>query len=168
MLSFRLRGQRLAKVLSNFEGMCLLHLNGISTGFSFEAFCVPLFCVTRICIESFLDDSAILPSKLFLSGQQRLRCIRGRTSVPRVIPFGPAAPSMYSGKDFGPSSYPFRASSAFDVFEAGLRSLELSLSGQQRLRCIRGRTSVPRVISFGPAVPSRHSRQGFDLSSGFF
>jgi hypothetical protein len=86
----------------------------------------------------------------------------------RVISFGPAAPSMYSRQDFGPSSSFFRASSAFDVFEAGLRSLEFFLSGQQRLRCIRGRASVPRAISFGPAAPSRNSRQGFNLSSCFF
>jgi hypothetical protein len=126
------------------------------------------------------------PSKLSLSGQQRLRCIRDRTLVPRsylfwassafdvfevglwslgVISFGPAAPSMYSRQDFGPS--------------------KLSLSGQQRLRCIRGRTLVPRsylfrassafdvfevglwslgVISFGPTAPSMHSRQDFGPS----
>jgi hypothetical protein len=86
----------------------------------------------------------------------------------RVISFGPAAPSMYSRQDFGPSSYFFRASSAFDVFEAGLRSLELFLSGQQRFRCIRGRTSVPRVISFGLAVPLRHSKQDLGPSSYLF
>jgi hypothetical protein len=93
------------------------------------------------------------PSKLSLSGQQCLRCIRGRTLVPRshlfrassafdvfeaglwsleVISFGPAAPSMHSGyskQDFGPSSYLFRASSALEAFEAGLQPLGLSLSG---------------------------------------
>jgi hypothetical protein len=82
----------------------------------------------------------------------------------------------------------FRASSAFKVFEAGLRSLELFLSGQQRLQGIRGRasvsriassgqqrlqdirggTSVPRIVSFGPAAPSRYSRQGFGPLNCFF
>jgi hypothetical protein len=103
-----------------------------------------------------------------LLGQQRLRDIRGRTSVPRVVPFGPAAPSRCSRQDFGPSSCLFRASSAFETFEAGLRSLELSLSGQQRLRDVRGGTLVPRVVSFGPAALSRHSRQDFGPSSCLF
>jgi hypothetical protein len=52
----------------------------------------------------------------------------------------------------------FRASSAFKIFEAGLRSLELLFSGQQRLQDIRGRASVPRIAFFGPAAPSRYSR----------
>jgi hypothetical protein len=98
------------------------------------------------------------PSKLFLSGQQRLQDIRGRTLVPR--------------------GYSFRASSAFEIFE-------LYLSGQQRLRDIRGRTLVPRsypfrassafeifevglwsleAIPFGPAAPSRYSRFDFGPS----
>jgi hypothetical protein len=45
---------------------------------------------------------------------------------------------------------------------------ELTLSGQQRLRCIRDRISVPQVISLGLATPSRYPRQGLDLSSCFF
>jgi hypothetical protein len=36
----------------------------------------------------------------------------------------------------------------------------LFLSGQQRLQDIRGRASVPQIVSFGPAAPSRYSRQG--------
>jgi hypothetical protein len=87
---------------------------------------------------------------------------------PRVISFGPAAPSMYSRQDFGPSSYPFWASSAFDIFESGLRSLELSLSGQQRLRHVRVRAPVPRIISFGPAAPSTYSSQGTGPSNYLF
>jgi hypothetical protein len=62
----------------------------------------------------------------------------------------------------------FRASSAFKIFEAGLRSLELFLSGQQCLQDIRGRSSVPRIVSFGPAAPSRYSRQVFGPSNYFF
>jgi hypothetical protein len=116
----------------------------------------------------FSTTLSFLLLELLLSGQQRLRCIRYRIPVPRVISFGLAAPSMYSRQDFGPSSYLFRASSAFDVFETGFRSLELSLSGQQRLRCIRDRIPVPRVISFGPAAPSMYSRQYFGPSSYLF
>jgi hypothetical protein len=144
--------------------MCLLHLNGISTGFSFEAFCAPFFCVIRICTEFFLTILSFYSSSQFFRassafdvfeaglrslevisfGQQRLRDIRSRTSVPRAIPFGPAAPSRYSRQDFGPS--------------------KLSLLGQQRLRDIRGRTSVPRSYLFRPAAPSRYSRQDFGPS----
>jgi hypothetical protein len=106
--------------------------------------------------------------ELFLSGQQRLQDIRGRASAPRIISFGPAVPSRYSRQGFGPSNYFFWASSAFKIFEAGLRPLELFLSGQQCLQDIRGRASVHRIISFGPAVPSRYSRQGFGPSNCLF
>jgi hypothetical protein len=168
--------------------MCLLHLNGISTGFSFEAFCAPFFCVIRICTEFFSTILSFYSSSQFFRasstfdvfeaglwslenisfGQQRLRDIRSRTSVPRAIPFGPAVPSRYSKQDFGLSKLSLSASSAFEIFEVGFRSLELSFSGQQRLRGIRSRTSVPRVISFGLAAPSRRLRQVSDLSSCFF
>jgi hypothetical protein len=106
-------------------------------------------------------EAGLRSLELSLSGQQCLRHVRGRTSVPRIISFGPAASSTCSRQDFGPSNYLFQASSAFDMFEAGLWSLELSLSGQQRLRHIRGRASVPRIISFRPAAPSGYSRPGF-------
>jgi hypothetical protein len=79
----------------------------------------------------------------------------------RVSSFGPAAPLMYSKQDFGPSKLSLSASSAFEIFEAGLRSLELSLLGQQRLRDIRSRISVPRSYLFRPAAPSRYSKQDF-------
>jgi hypothetical protein len=62
----------------------------------------------------------------------------------------------------------FRASSAFKLFEAGLRSLELPLSGQQCLQVIRGWASVPQIASFGLAVPSSYSRSGFDPSNCLF
>jgi hypothetical protein len=114
------------------------------------------------------SEAGLRSLELSLLGRQRLRDVRGRTSVPRVISFRPAAPSRRSRQDFGPSSYLFRASSAFETSEAGPPSLGLSLSGQQRLRDIRGGTTVPRAISFGPAVPLRHSRQGLDLLSCFF
>jgi hypothetical protein len=113
-------------------------------------------------------EAGLRSLELSLLGQQRLQDIRGRASVPRIISFGPAAPSTYSRQGFGLSNYLFRASSAFKIFEAGLRSLELSLSGQQRLQDIRGRASVPRIISFGPAAPSRYSRPGFGPSNCLF
>jgi hypothetical protein len=103
-----------------------------------------------------------------LSGQQRLQVILGRTSVPRIVSFGLAAPSSYSRPDFGPSNRLFRASSAFKLFETGLRSLESSFSGQQHLQVIRGRTSVPRIIFFGPEVPSSYSRLGLDPRIVFY
>jgi hypothetical protein len=102
------------------------------------------------------------------SGQQRLRDIRGRTSVPRIAFFGPAAPSSYSRLNFGSPNHLFRASSAFKIFEAGLRFPESPFSGQQRLQDLRGRASVPRIISFGPAAPSGYSRQGFGPSNCLF
>jgi hypothetical protein len=58
-----------------------------------------------------------------------------------------------------------RASNASVLFECGLRSLELSSSGQQRLCVIRVRASVPRIILFGPAVPLRYSTVGFGPSN---
>jgi hypothetical protein len=73
--------------------------------------------------------------------------ILGRNCT-RIASFGPAAPSRYSRQGFGPSNYFFRASSAFKIFEAGLRYLELLLSGQQLLQDIRGRASVPRIVFF--------------------
>jgi hypothetical protein len=187
---------------------------------SFEVSWAFPFCVTRIYAE-FFDDSVFCwifaPSREFL--------IR---IVLELLSFGLAAPSRYSRQGFGPSnclfsgqqrlqdirgraSVPritlFRASSAFKIFEAGLRSLELlsfgpaapsrylrqgfGLSnclflGQQRLQDIQGRASVPRItlfrassafkifeaglqslelLSFGPAAPSRYSRQGFGPSN---
>jgi hypothetical protein len=56
---------------------------------------------------------------------------------------------------FGPSNCLLRASSAFQLFETGLRSLELSSLGQQCLQVIRDWASVPRIVFFGPAVSSK-------------
>jgi hypothetical protein len=80
------------------------------------------------------------------SGQQHLRDIRGGASVPRIAFFGPTAPLRYSRQGFGPSNCFFRAGSAFKIFEAGLRPLELFLSGQQRLQEARGGASAPRIV----------------------
>jgi hypothetical protein len=143
-------------------------LNSIPIGFSFEVFCVPLLCVIRIYTEFFFRRLCLFTRRIVFSGQQRLRCIRDRIFGPSNCIFGPAAPLTYSSQGFGPSNYLFRASSAFDIFESGLRSFEFSLSGQQRLRHIRVRASVPRIISFGPAAPSTYSSQGFGPSSYLF
>jgi hypothetical protein len=62
---------------------------------------------------------------------------------------------------FGPSNCLLRTSSAFQLFEPGFRSLELSFSGQQCLPAIRAWASVPRIVFFGPAVPSSYSSLGF-------
>jgi hypothetical protein len=101
------------------------------------------------------------------SGQQRFRIIRVRALVPRIIFFGLATPSHYSSAGFGPSNRLLRASSASALFKCGLWSLELFFSGQQRLRIIRVRASVPRIILFGPAAPPRYSSAGFGPSNYF-
>jgi hypothetical protein len=115
-----------------------------------------------------LFEAGLRSLKSAFSGQQCLQVIRGRTLVPRIAFFGPAVPSSYSRPDFGPSNQLFRASSAFKLFEAGLRSLESTFLGQQCLQVIRGRTSVPRIAFFGPAVPSSHSRPDFGPSNRLF
>jgi hypothetical protein len=66
---------------------------------------------------------------------------------------------------FGPSNYLLRASSALKLFEPGLRSLELSSSGQQCLQIIQAWASVPRTIFFGPAVPSNYLSSGASPSN---
>jgi hypothetical protein len=85
------------------------------------------------------------------SDQQCRRIIRAWASVPRIVFFGPAVPSNYSSLGFGPSNCLLRASSAFELFEPGLRPLELSSSLQQCPRIIWARASVPRIISFESA-----------------
>jgi hypothetical protein len=103
--------------------------------------------------------------KILSSGQQCLQIIRAWASIPRIIFFGPAVPSSYSSLGFGPSNYLLQAGSAFKLFELGLRSLKLSSSGQQCLQVIRAWASVPRIIFFGPVVPSNYSSLGFDPSN---
>jgi hypothetical protein len=81
-----------------------------------------------------------------------------------------------------PSNHFFSASSAAILFECGLQSLESFSPGQQRLHIIssavfgpsnrflrassasilfRVRSSVPRIIFFGPAAPLHYSSVGF-------
>jgi hypothetical protein len=102
-------------------------------------------------------EAGLRSLELLFSGQQRLQDIRGRALVPRIAFFGPAAPSRYSRQGFGPSNCFFWASSAFKIFEAGLRSLEFLFSGQQYLQVIRGRASILRIVFFGPVMPSKCS-----------
>jgi hypothetical protein len=73
--------------------------------------------------------------------------------------------SYYSSAGFGPLNYSLRASSASILFECGLRSLESSSSGQQRLQIIRVWDLVPRIVFFGPAAPLYYSRAGFGPSN---
>jgi hypothetical protein len=75
--------------------------------------------------------------------------------------FGPAAPPYYSSAGSDPSNLSLQASNTFELFECGLWSLESSSLGQQRLRIIRVRASVPQVIFFGPAAPQHYSSLGF-------
>jgi hypothetical protein len=106
-------------------------------------------------------ESGLRTLELSLLGHLRLRHIRVRSPDPQIISFGPAAPSIYSSQVSGPSNYLFRAISAFDIFESGLRSLELSLSTLQRLRDIRGRALIFRVASFDPIIPSENPGSNF-------
>jgi hypothetical protein len=135
-------------------------------------------CFFRASSAFDIFEARLRSLELSLSGQQRLRHIRGKTSVPRTVAFGPAAPSTYSKREFGPSNCRFRASSAFDVFEAGLRSLELLLSkpaapskcskqdfgplnrlfqASSAFRIFEAGLRVPELFSFGLAVPSGYS-----------
>jgi hypothetical protein len=107
---------------------------------------------------------ALVPRIAFFGPAAPLRYSR-QGFVPSNCSFGPAAPSYYSSAGFGPSNRFLRASSAFVLFECGFRSLKLLSSGQQRLRIIRVRASVPRIAFFGPAAPSYYSCAGFGPSN---
>jgi hypothetical protein len=112
--------------------------------------------------------SGLRSLELTSSGQQCLQVIRDWASVPRIVFFGPAVPSNYSRLGFGPSNCLLRASCAFKLFEPGLWSLELSSLGQQCLQVIRDWASVPRIVFFGPAVPSNYLSLGFSPSNHLF
>jgi hypothetical protein len=99
------------------------------------------------------------------SGQQCLQTIRDQASVLRIVFFGPAVPSNYSSQGFGSSNRFLRASSAFGLFKPRLRSFKSSSSGQQCLRIIRARASVPRIVFLGSAVPSNYSGLGVSPSN---
>jgi hypothetical protein len=101
------------------------------------------------------------------SGQQRLHIIRVRASVPRIVFFGPTAPSYYLSAGFGPSNRFLRTSSSSILFECGLWSHESFSAGEQCLYIIRVRASVPQIIFFGPAAPPYYSSAGFGPSNRF-
>jgi hypothetical protein len=100
-------------------------------------------------------------------GQQHLRTIPLWASVPRIVFIGPTAPPNYSSAGFGPSNHFLWASSAFALFECGLRSIESSSLGQQRLRIIWVWALVPRIVFIGPTTPLNYSRAGFGPSNHF-
>jgi hypothetical protein len=112
----------------------------------------PSNCLLRASSAFKLFGAGLRSLELSSLGQQCLPVIRGWASVPRIIFFGPAVPSSYSRLGFGPSNCLLRASSAFQLFEAGFRSLELSSS----------------VVFFGTAVPSKYSSLNFDPSNHLF
>jgi hypothetical protein len=120
------------------------HMQGFSTPLSFAE----RFEWGSSSKECLLLRGNFRSLELFSSGQQRLRDIRGGVSVPRIVFFGPAAPSRYSRWGFGPSNCFLRASNAFEIFETGVL--------------------VPRIVFFGPAAPSRYSRRGFGPSNCLF
>jgi hypothetical protein len=108
-------------------GFCEQGMFAISREFSIE---IVSNCFFQASSAFKIFEAGLWSLKLLFSGQQRLQDIRGRASVPRIVSFGPAAPSKYSRQGFGPSNCFFRASSAFKIFEAGLWSLKLFLLGQ--------------------------------------
>jgi hypothetical protein len=73
---------------------------------------------------------------------------------------GSAVPLNYSSSGSGLSNFSLQASSASELFEFGLWSLEFLSSDQQCLRIIRARAPVPRISLFGPVVPPNYSSSG--------
>jgi hypothetical protein len=71
------------------------------------------------------------------SGQQCLRIIRVWASVPRISPFGPAAPLDCSSAGVSPSNYLLRASSASALLGFGFWTPRITFFGHQRLCFIR-------------------------------
>jgi hypothetical protein len=139
LISFRPKGQRLAKSFFEFQRYVPHAFERPFDWVSLEVSCASLFCVIRIYTEFIRRFYLLLNVCSFEEILDR--------SCTRIIYFGPAAPSTYSSQVSRPSNYLFRANSAFETFEAGFRSLEL--------------------FPFGPAAPSRHSRQGFGPSNYF-
>jgi hypothetical protein len=121
---------------------------------------VPSNCLFWASSAFKLFEPGLRSFELSSSVQQCLQAARAWASVPRIVFFGSAVPLGCSSLGFGPSNCLFWASSAFKLFEPGLRSLELSSSGQQSPQAIRDWTPVPRIVFFGPAEPSSYSRVG--------
>jgi hypothetical protein len=77
-------------------------------------------------------------------------------------------PSSYSNSGFSPSNYFLWANSASELLEHGLWTSRILSSGQQCLQVVRGWASVPQIVFFGPAVPSKYSSLNFGLSNHLF
>jgi hypothetical protein len=118
-------------------------------------------CLFRASSAFKLFEAGLRSLELYFSGQQCLQVIRGWASAPQIVFFGPAVPSSYSRLGFGLSNCLFRASSAFKLFEAGLRILELSFLAQQCLQSVRAMDL--RIIPFKPAAPLYYS--GMDVQT---
>jgi hypothetical protein len=158
--------------------MCPLHSDDFLTGIPSRFLCSSLLCYPNIR-RVFQRLCRLLNVSNGVLRARDVCSFEGifRSKLFRIALFGLAAPPRYSRQDFGPSNCFFRASSAFKIFEAGFRSLELSfwassaskifeaelrslklfLSGQQRLQAIRGWASILRVAFFGPVMPSKNS-----------
>jgi hypothetical protein len=92
---------------------------------------------------SILFECGFWSIELLLLGQKRFYIIWVRASVPQIASFWPAAPLYYSSAGIGPSNCFFWANNASILFECGLRSLELLLSGRRCLYII--------WVGFGPS-----------------
>jgi hypothetical protein len=82
----------------------------------------PLNRLLRASSAVKLFETGLWSLKLSSSGQQCLQVVRGWASAPRIIFFGPAAPSSYSrylSLNFGLSNHPFRADIASILFGYG-------------------------------------------------
>jgi hypothetical protein len=121
----------------------------------------------RASSASELFECGLWSLKSLSSGQQRLWIIRVWAPAPRISLFGPAAPPDYSSAGSSPSNLSLRASSASELFECRLRSLESLSSGQQCLWIIRVWALVPRIVFFGPAAPSDYLSAGVSSSNYF-
>jgi hypothetical protein len=133
---FSIQRAKLARVLSNIKGTYSLQSDDFSTEFPSGFWCSSFLCYPNI--RKFFRRLCFLLNALNWVLRVRNACLfegvfDSWLNLSRIAFFGPAVPSGYSRLGFGPSNYLFRASSAFKLFEAGLRSLELSFSGQQCL-----------------------------------
>jgi hypothetical protein len=96
-----------------------------------------------------LFEAGLRPLELSFSGQQCLQDIRGGTLIPRIVFFGPAMPSKCSSLNFGPSNHPFRAGSAFILFEYGCPNPRNASPGRWRLHSVRMWAEAFLNLSFG-------------------
>jgi hypothetical protein len=122
---------KLARVLSNIKGTHSLQSDDFSTEIPSGFWCSSFLCYPnthkvfrRLCLLLNASNWVLRARKACSFGG----AFDSWLKLFRIVFFGPAVPSSYSRLGFGPSNCLFRASSAFKLFEAGLRSLELSFS----------------------------------------